>query len=201
MRLRTPPAQQGFTLIELMITVAIIGILASVAIPSFQLFMLRSKRAEAAANLQSLREVQISYFHEAGVFLTSAPSPALAGFPGVTKQNWKAVRAGFSSAPGTGFDVIGFAPEGATYFDYDTNAVFGAGWSFTAAAYGDLDGDGATSAFLYVYPDTAGTIAPITLAALGITVPWNPTTCQPLLNTVAQVPSAAGCGFGVADDF
>jgi len=200
MHLGTPRKQRGFTLIELMITVAIIGILSSVAIPSFQLFMLRSKRAEATSNLANLRETQLAYFHGAGRFLPAAPSPGLVGQPSANKQNWKGVRPGFSSAPGTGFDVLGFSPEGATYFDYDTNALLGAGWSFTAGAYGDLDGDGSMSAFLYVYPDTAGTIVPsLTLPAL--TVPWNPSTCQPLLNTVARVPSTAGCGFNVADDF
>jgi len=199
MRADTPRAQQGFTLIELMIVVAIIGILASIAIPSFQLYVLRSKRAASASNLHAIRETQVAYFNERGAFLQAVSSPAL-GVLGVTKQNWQGVRPGFSSVPGTGFDVIGFLPEGATYFDYDTNAVQGAGWSFTAAAYADLDGDGATSAYLYVYPDTAGAVAPTTLA-LGLTVPWNPSTCQPLLNTVARVPSTAGCGFGTGDDF
>jgi prepilin-type N-terminal cleavage/methylation domain-containing protein len=190
----------GFTLIELMISVAIIGILAATAIPAYQNFQLRSKRTEAMANLATIRKLQIGFFNESGAFVICAPSPAIA-LPGPGKENWLAVRSQFSSVPGTGFDILGYSPEGAVYFDYDTNAgQGGAGWAMTAGAYGDLDGDGQLSAFLYVYPDTAGAVVPSW--TLGITAPLNPNNgCKPELNTVVQVPVSSPCGGPLADDF
>lgn len=48
------PIQRGFTLIEIMIVVAIIGVLAAVAYPSYQSYVIKTKRAEMMAEMQQI---------------------------------------------------------------------------------------------------------------------------------------------------
>ena len=54
-------AEAGFSLTELMIVVAIIGILASLAIPRFQMFQAKARQSEARSNLTHIYTLQISY--------------------------------------------------------------------------------------------------------------------------------------------
>ena len=61
----------GFTLIELMIVVAIIGILAAIAIPNFLRFQLKAKSSEGKTNLAAIRTAEESYFAEYGVYVSA----------------------------------------------------------------------------------------------------------------------------------
>src|SRR5256712_3551748 len=62
--------QKGFTLIELMIVVAIIGILAAIAIPNFIKFQAQSKHSEAKANLKAISTAQKAFYQEKDRFST-----------------------------------------------------------------------------------------------------------------------------------
>jgi type IV pilus assembly protein PilA len=59
---------RGFTLIELMIVVAIIGILAAIAIPNFMKFQARARQSEAKTNLKGVFTAVKAHFAEAGEY-------------------------------------------------------------------------------------------------------------------------------------
>lgn len=66
--------QQGFTLIELMIVVAIIGILAAVALPAYQDYTIRAKVSEGLLAASSARTAVSEVYANAGAMLPSALS-------------------------------------------------------------------------------------------------------------------------------
>ena len=67
----------GFTLIEVMITVAIIGILAAIAIPSYVDYVLRGKLVEATTTLQTMRASMEQYYQDNRSYavVSGIPSP------------------------------------------------------------------------------------------------------------------------------
>jgi type IV pilus assembly protein PilA len=128
----------GFTLIELMIVVAIIGILAAIAIPNFLRFQLKAKSSEGKTNLAAIRTAEESYFAEYGVYVSAEPSPVDIGNNQKVDYNPAALLAGF--------DVVGWEPEGMVYFNY---SVAMSGNNFTAAAVANIDNEGESQKWGY----------------------------------------------------
>lgn len=75
--MKTQTKSAGFTLMELMITVAIIGILAAVAIPSYQRYVLRANRVDASTEIMRLAAAQEKYYLQNNTY---ANEVQLAGF-------------------------------------------------------------------------------------------------------------------------
>ncbi len=181
MNLRT--RRGGFTLIELMIVVAIIGILAAIAIPNFIRFQLRAKSSEGKTNLAAIRTAEESYFAEFGTYVAAGVSPAILNVPPSTKQDF--VNA---AGVGAGFDQIGWAPEGQVYFIYDV--VTGTAGDYTAGASANIDAVGANQN--WVYGRTAGVAgaappAPTVQSANGCTGALDTSLATPVANLPNQV--------------
>ena len=79
-----PGLLKGFTLIELMIVVAIISILAAITFPSYQQYVMRGKRAEARAALLDAAAKEERYYSDNNQYGTLAA----AGIPATTENNY-----------------------------------------------------------------------------------------------------------------
>lgn len=76
-----PLQQNGFTLIELMVTVAIVGILASIAYPSYQESVMKSRRADAKGALLGLANAMERHFTETNSYLGAGTTSGNTGAP------------------------------------------------------------------------------------------------------------------------
>jgi len=65
--------RKGFTLLELLIVIVILGILASIALPRYFANLEKAREAEAKSTLNKIREAQMGYYAEKGNFTTGWP--------------------------------------------------------------------------------------------------------------------------------
>lgn len=105
--------KKGFSLIELMVVVAIIGLLAMIAVPSFNRYLAKAKRAEAYLNLNSIYAAQKAHWAEHGSYAS------------MSNLGWQAEGQGNN--------------ENSKYYTY---TISGGDTGFLALATGDIDGDG-----------------------------------------------------------
>ncbi len=116
----------GFSLTELMIVVAIIGILAVIAIPNFLKYQARAKQSEAKTNLVAIHTSETAYFAEHNVYVDDFNQ---IGFAVTGSSQLYYYELGNSS--------YGTLPSGCTASTLDVVSETG----FTAVATANIDGD------------------------------------------------------------
>ena len=119
----SPKARHGFTLIELMIVVAVIGILASIALPSYTEYIARGRRADAKTQLLAAHQWMERLYSESYSYLQDSAGTAL----GTLWPNQP-----FSSSPRAG--------EGAANYTLTVNASASA-YTLTATRTGAASSD------------------------------------------------------------
>lgn len=139
---RRPLSRRGFTLIEVMTVVSIVGILAAVAIPELTARLRRTKRAEADVAMAQIERSVMNYFGDKGAFptRTSATASTMTGAwnPAVLSRTSK------FDPKMTGWVDLEVPLDGVNrYFSYQLSGAHSASTAtYTVTLRSDLDGDG-----------------------------------------------------------
>lgn len=70
---------KGFTIVELMIVVAILGVLAAIAVPIYNGYVATTKRSEAKSNLETIRLLEEQFYADRRTYVAGADTAALVG--------------------------------------------------------------------------------------------------------------------------
>ena len=100
--------ETGFTMIELMITIAIVAILAAIALPAYRMFQNRARASEAVSYLGTIRNLEVSYKASYDVYLDLIPNP-----PGPVPNQYTPW-----GAPGGNWDELGFTSQSVVRYQY-----------------------------------------------------------------------------------
>lgn len=161
--------QRGFTLLELMVVVAIIGILAAIAVPSFMKYIKKSRTTEARMMLEKVYNGARSYYYETTeIGQNNTITVTVSQFPDSVGNTPAGTCCSISGTPrcepdaaiwdgNLSWSALKFSLTDPHYFQYqfDSSGVSLAA-AFTASAFGDLDCDGLRSTFhMYGFINTA----------------------------------------------
>jgi type IV pilus assembly protein PilA len=111
--------EQGFTLVELMVVVAIIGVLSAVAVPNFKKYQAKAKSSEAKVQLAAAYTAQQSFYGDFGIYSTCL---SYMGFDPGREIMSRYYAVGFAGAAGT----LGLAAAGTGSTSLDTTVLVSA---------------------------------------------------------------------------
>lgn len=136
--------EKGFTLIELMIVVAILGILAAIAIPNFMRFQAKSKQSEAKTNLGAIGTTAEAWRSENDTYVATWAQLGWAP-QGTTRYRYYYNGAALAGTPAT---AAGCEADGA-----GGNVSAATASTFTTVASGNVDSE-ATTCDQWIYDDS-----------------------------------------------
>lgn len=138
-------SRRGFSLVEISVVVAIVGILAAIALPNFLALRLKAKRSEILVDVSGIKDAEVAYDAAFNRYLDLELAPSTPGAGGQSQVEWD------GPAVDGDWDSLGWRPDGKVrgLYSVETNFTGCAGWTpsgslpnFCIVGLSDVDGDG-----------------------------------------------------------